>query len=91
MTICTFVTEVEILRLGLAEMSRLSQLVPGIGRFFTHLPLKESFLEINKTRCIIGRTFIPPSFNDIRHILNRAQVKSIAKSLELITLSVELT
>jgi IMP and pyridine-specific 5'-nucleotidase len=38
-----------------------------------------------------GRRCIPPSFNDIRHILNTAQVKAIASSLGLITFDGDMT
>ncbi|KAJ3037626.1 IMP 5'-nucleotidase [Rhizophlyctis rosea] len=69
----------------LAELSRLSTLVPSIGRFFTPLPLKDAFLRQNAKRSIAARRFVPPSFNDVRHILNEAQVAAIAPSLRLIT------
>ncbi|KAJ3046629.1 IMP 5'-nucleotidase [Rhizophlyctis rosea] len=69
----------------LSELSRLSTLVPSIGRFFTPLPLRESFLRQNSKRSIAARRFVPPSFNDVRHILNEAQVAAIAPSLKLIT------
>ncbi|KAJ3298727.1 IMP 5'-nucleotidase [Borealophlyctis nickersoniae] len=70
----------------LPELSRLSTLVPTIGRFFTPLPLKDAFLIQNAKRSIAARRFVPPSFNDIRHILNAAQVMAIAPTLKLITL-----
>ncbi|KAJ3213816.1 IMP 5'-nucleotidase [Dinochytrium kinnereticum] len=76
---------------GLPELSRLSQLVPSIGRFFTALPLVESFLLLNKKRSISSRRFVPPSFNDIRHILNTAQVTAIAPTLRLITFDGDMT
>ncbi|KAI8852363.1 IMP-specific 5-nucleotidase [Chytridium lagenaria] len=76
---------------GLPELSRLAQLVPSIGRFFTPLPLRESFLILNKKRAISARRFVPPSFNDIRHILNSAQVSAIAPSLRLITFDGDMT
>lgn len=71
---------------GTPELSRLTQLVPSIGRFFTPLPLRDSFLLNDKKRSISGRQHVAPSFNDIRHILNTAQVMAIAPSLKLITL-----
>ncbi|KAI8916431.1 IMP-specific 5-nucleotidase, partial [Gorgonomyces haynaldii] len=71
--------------------SRLYQLCPSIGQFFTTLPLTESFVEIDKRRSICGRKHIPPSFNDIRHILNYAQIKSIAKDVQLITFDGDMT
>ncbi|KAJ3096651.1 IMP 5'-nucleotidase [Phlyctochytrium planicorne] len=75
----------------LPELSRLRQLVPTIGRFFTTLPLRESFLQLNKRRSISSRRFVPPSFNDIRHLLNAAQVTAIAPTLKLITFDGDMT
>ncbi|KAI9354084.1 IMP-specific 5-nucleotidase [Zopfochytrium polystomum] len=76
---------------GLPELSRLSQLVPTVGMFFTPLPLRDSFLIINKTRSIAGRRNVPPSFNDIRHLLNLSQVTAIAPTLNLITFDGDMT
>ncbi|KAJ3394330.1 IMP 5'-nucleotidase [Lobulomyces angularis] len=76
---------------GMRDISRLTQLVPGVGKFFTGLPLKESFLDCNLKRSIASRTLVPPSFNDVRHILNFAQVKAIAPTLKLITFDGDMT
>jgi IMP and pyridine-specific 5'-nucleotidase len=40
---------------------------------------------------ISARRFVPPSFNDIRRILNTAQVLAIAKTLQLITFDGDVT
>jgi IMP and pyridine-specific 5'-nucleotidase len=76
---------------GLPELSRLSQLVPTIGRFFTPLPLRQAFVRNDKIRSIASRRFVPPSFNDIRQILNTAQVMAIAGELNLITFDGDMT
>ncbi|KAJ8330454.1 IMP 5'-nucleotidase [Batrachochytrium dendrobatidis] len=76
---------------GMPELSRLSHLVPNIGRFFTPLPLRETFLEQSPLRSIAARHSVPPSFNDIRHILNFAQVKAISSTLKLITFDGDMT
>ncbi|KAL2913971.1 IMP 5'-nucleotidase [Polyrhizophydium stewartii] len=76
---------------GVPELSRLSSLVPSIGRFFTSLPLRTAFLEQNAARSIAGRRSVPPSFNDIRHILNFAQIRAIAPTLKLITFDGDMT
>ncbi|KAI8910750.1 IMP-specific 5-nucleotidase [Entophlyctis helioformis] len=75
----------------LPELSRLSSLVPTIGRFFTPLPLRASFLTLNAERSIAGRRSVPPSFNDIRHLLNLAQTNAIAPTLKLITFDGDMT
>ncbi|KAJ1557425.1 IMP 5'-nucleotidase, partial [Nowakowskiella sp. JEL0078] len=73
------------------EFSRLTQLVPTIGMFFTALPLRESFIRNNKKRTIASRRFVPPSFNDVRHILNSAQIIAVAPTLKLITFDGDMT
>mmetsp|Transcript_19693 Transcript_19693/g.33790 ORF Transcript_19693/g.33790 Transcript_19693/m.33790 type:complete len:414 (-) Transcript_19693:203-1444(-) len=67
-------------------VSRLSTVVPTIRSFFTALPLRAAFLQYDARYKVSSRNFIPPSFNDIRHILNLAQVTAIAPHLRLVTL-----
>ena len=78
-------------RSGNPGLSRLTHLVPSIGKFFTPLPLKETFLKINTRQGIAARRFVPPSFNDIRNLLNLSQVKSISKIAKLITFDGDMT
>lgn len=59
--------------------SRLRRLVPTIGTFFTPLPLAEAFDMYNSKYQITSRKFIPPSFNELRHILNLSQVLAFTK------------
>ncbi|KAJ3186596.1 IMP 5'-nucleotidase [Gaertneriomyces sp. JEL0708] len=75
----------------LPELSRLSTLVPSIGRFFTPLPLKDSFMRQDSKRSISARRFVPPSFNDVRAILNDAQVMAIAPTIKMITFDGDMT
>jgi IMP and pyridine-specific 5'-nucleotidase len=60
-------------------------------RFFTPLPLTKAFPVVNKKRSIVGRKYIPPSFNDIRYLLNHAQIMEIAKQLKCITFDGDMT
>ena len=76
---------------GEPDQARLKRLCPSIGAFFTPLPLVESFMEMDQERSFVGRRFVPPSFNDIRYLLNHAQVKSIAPALELVTFDGDMT
>lgn len=62
---------------ALKPRSKLSMLVPTIGMFFTPLALEAAFLHQDAIRAISSRRFVPPSFNDIRLILNTAQVMSL--------------
>ncbi|KAJ2706511.1 IMP 5'-nucleotidase [Coemansia sp. IMI 203386] len=76
---------------GIPSYSRLAKLVPSIGTFFTPLPLQQAFSKINKRDRISARKHVPPSFNDIRRILNLAQVMAIANSLRLVTFDGDMT
>lgn len=58
-------------------VSRLRKLVPSIGRFFTPLPLAEAFLLEDERRAISKRRLVSPSFNDVRMILNTAQILAL--------------
>ena len=51
-----------------SQPSRLSQLCPSIGHFFTPLPLYSAFMKNDKKRSISGRKQVSPSFNDIRYL-----------------------
>lgn len=90
---------------GTADSSRLRLLVPSVGTFFTPLPLQEAFCEQDNRRHISSRRFVAPvsccskcpslllkSFNDVRLILNTAQVKVLAqKGVKLITFDGDVT
>jgi IMP and pyridine-specific 5'-nucleotidase len=54
--------------------TRLNSLVPTLGEFFTDLELIPALNEFDKEHCIRSRIYIAPSFSEIRHILNLAQV-----------------
>lgn len=73
--------------------SRLERLVPTIGTFFTSLPVSEAFIIEDNKRAISQRLMVSPSFNDIRHILNTAQILQLAKAnnLKLITFDGDVT
>mmetsp|Transcript_10557 Transcript_10557/g.15991 ORF Transcript_10557/g.15991 Transcript_10557/m.15991 type:complete len:564 (+) Transcript_10557:40-1731(+) len=57
--------------------SRLKQLVPTVGTFHTHLPLRKAFIAYNKKYALTKRKFISISFNELRHILNLAQIMAL--------------
>ncbi|GMM54071.1 IMP 5'-nucleotidase [Maudiozyma humilis] len=68
---------------AMTPKSRLNMLVPSIGPFFTPLPLERAFLWEDSQRAISSRRMIAPSFNDVRHILNTAQVLHFVKQKKL--------
>ncbi|KAK5203410.1 IMP 5'-nucleotidase [Exophiala xenobiotica] len=57
--------------------SKLSMLVPTISTFFTPLALEDAFNYQDSIRAISSRRFVAPSFNDIRLILNTAQIMAM--------------
>ena len=73
--------------------SNLKLLVPPVGNFFTTLPLKNAFLWQDRKRHISSRRFVAPSFNDVRLILNTAQIMSLVDEggVELMTFDGDVT
>ena len=73
--------------------SKLKMLVPSVGPFFTRLPLEAAFEAQDKKRYISSRRFVPPSFNDIRLILNTAQMMAVTSygKLQLATFDGDVT
>lgn len=59
------------------QPSRLKQLVPTVGTFHTRLPLKRAYEAYNAKYRISSRKFVCISFNEIRHILNLAQIMAL--------------
>ncbi|KAI9224309.1 IMP-specific 5'-nucleotidase-domain-containing protein [Blastocladiella britannica] len=71
--------------------SRLQMLVPTLGKFLTPLPLRDAFLEYDERSAMSQRRHVAPSFNEIRNILNSAQIIALAPDLELITFDGDMT
>lgn len=67
------------------DNSRLKSFVPTVFKFFTPLPMRIAFKIYDSKYNVTKRHFVPPSFNEIRHTLNLAQVLAIGKSLSMIT------
>ncbi|PVI07378.1 IMP-specific 5'-nucleotidase-like protein 1 [Periconia macrospinosa] len=78
---------------GTQNRSKLKLLVPTVANFFTPLALHDAFIWQDQRRFISHRRFVPPSFNDIRLILNTAQVMSLVRNgpLELVTFDGDVT
>lgn len=71
---------------GLTEESPCpAEIHSQVGIFFTSLPLTKAFTIYDEQEAITARNFIPPSFNDIRHVLNIAQLFALRKTVKLIT------
>ncbi|KAL7621184.1 IMP 5'-nucleotidase [Parahypoxylon ruwenzoriense] len=73
--------------------SKLKLLVPTIGNFFTRLPLEAAFKFQDRKRYISSRRFVSPSFNDVRLILNTAQLMAVTTygTLQLATFDGDVT
>jgi IMP and pyridine-specific 5'-nucleotidase len=67
--------------------------VPSVANFFTPLALHDAFIWQDQRRFISYRRFVPPSFNDVRLILNTAQVMSLVRNgpLDLVTFDGDVT
>jgi IMP and pyridine-specific 5'-nucleotidase len=64
-----------------------------VANFFTPLALHDAFIWQDQRRFISYRRFVPPSFNDIRLVLNTAQVMSLVRGgpLDLVTFDGDVT
>lgn len=72
--------------------SKLRMLIPTAGPFFTRLPLEAAFKYQDRKRYISSRRFVAPSFNDVRQILNSAQVMAVTNgALQLATFDGDVT
>ena len=73
--------------------SKLKLLVPTVGTFFTQLHLEDAFKYQDDRRFISRRRFVAPSFNDIRLILNSAQLLGLVRSssVQLVTFDGDVT
>lgn len=80
-------------RAGTEQNSKLKLLVPAVSKFFTPLVLHDAFVYQDQRRFISHRRFVAPSFNDVRLILNTAQVMSLVRAgpLDLITFDGDVT
>ena len=74
---------------GSGRPSRLKQLVPTVGTFHTRLPLRQAFELYNEKYKLTKRKHIQISFNEIRHIMNLAQVMAMRRVGEIKEVSKE--
>jgi IMP and pyridine-specific 5'-nucleotidase len=84
---------VEHQKVGKPDQSKLKLLVPTVANFFTPLALHDAFIWQDQRRSISYRRFVPPSFNDVRLVLNTAQVMSLVRSgpIDLVTFDGDVT
>ncbi len=63
------------------KQSRLKKLVPTVGVFHTPLPLRRAYEAYNAKYRLDKRRHLAISFNEIRHILNLAQIMALRKEI----------
>ena len=69
-----------------APAHKLTEVAPGISAFHTRLPLRRAWAIYDAKYHVSSRRHVQPSFNEIRHILNLAQVLEMAETqLRLVT------
>ncbi|CRH03691.1 IMP-specific 5'-nucleotidase, putative [Plasmodium relictum] len=71
--------------------SRLKYLIDDVGIFFTKLPISKAFHTYNEKYQITKRLYVPPTFNEVRHIFNLAQILSLEEGLDLLTFDADET
>jgi len=64
------------------KQSRLKRLVPTVGVFHTPLPLRKAYEAYNAKYKLDRRRHLAISFNEIRHILNLAQIMALRKEAD---------
>ena len=64
-------------------ISRLKNAVPSVSSFHTSLPLEEAWRRYDNKYCVSARRTVAPSFNEVRHTLNLAQVMALAPQIEM--------
>lgn len=67
------------------KSSGLQKYLPRIGPLFLSLPLVEAARQYDAKTHLLKRRFVPPTFKEVRHILNLAVIMSIPAHLKLIT------
>jgi IMP and pyridine-specific 5'-nucleotidase len=74
---------------GIHRSVRLHRLCPNMGRLFSSLNLVEALQEYDIGVRITKRKFVPPSFKEIRQVINIATVRAVASSIRLLTLDAD--
>ncbi|OWZ20209.1 IMP-specific 5'-nucleotidase [Phytophthora megakarya] len=67
------------------ERSRLKKFLPNLRKLFLPLDLTRAALEYDASTHFLARKRVPPTFKEVRHILNLATTNAIASKLKLVT------
>jgi IMP and pyridine-specific 5'-nucleotidase len=71
--------------------SRLQKYCPHVGKVFLRLDLLAALDEYDSKTGLCRRRFVPPSFREIRELLNLATVRAAAPTVRLVTLDADET
>lgn len=71
------------------ETSRLRRLCPHVGKVFLKLDLLSALDEYDSAAHITRRRFVPPSFKEVRQVLNLAVVHAVSSGVKLVTLDAD--
>jgi len=82
---CSFIEEIVDEHRKAPNASRLLSWVPTVGLFHTALPMRRAFELYDRKYAITSRRMVAPSFNEIRHMLNIAQILAISTDLRFIS------
>ncbi|KAG6611105.1 IMP-specific 5'-nucleotidase [Phytophthora cinnamomi] len=67
------------------EHSRLRKFLPRLRKLFLPLDLTRAALEYDARTHFLARKRVPPTFKEVRHVLNLATTNAIAGKLKLVT------
>ncbi|TYZ66603.1 hypothetical protein PybrP1_008123 [[Pythium] brassicae (nom. inval.)] len=67
------------------EGSRLKKYLPRVRKMFLPLDLSRAANEYDASKHFLSRKRVPPTFKEVRHILNLATVNAIAGHVKLVT------
>lgn len=67
------------------ENSRLKKMLPTVKKIFLPLDLVRALTEYDAHKHLLARKRVPPTFKEVRHILNLSTVNAIASKLKLVT------
>jgi IMP and pyridine-specific 5'-nucleotidase len=76
---------------GSGEPSLLTPTCPSISPLFLRLDLLGALAELDATAHLTSRVHVPPTFSEVRSVLNLAVVAACAPSLQLLTLDADET
>ena len=82
---CIYIEELVEEHIRTPRISKLSGFVPSIGVFHTPLHITEAFDHLDKKYNISRRMHIPPSFTEIKDMLNLSQTWAVGSRLGLAT------